>query len=79
MQEKLPPGANVLLPSKPPFWRDEDKRAIVFQIIALLVVIGVSYYLYSNTQANLERQSIATGFGFLDKEASFEIGESVIE
>jgi len=79
MQDKLPPASGVLTPTKPPFWRDEAKRAIVFQIIALLIVAAVSYYLYSNTQANLERQSIATGFGFLDKEASFEIGESLIE
>lgn len=68
-----------LRPSAVPFWRDPDKRAIVFQVAALLLVAFVSYYLFSNTQANLERQSIATGFGFLDKEASFEIGESVIE
>ena len=38
----------------------------------------MGYYLVSNTLANLERQAIATGFGFLEKEASFEIGESVI-
>ena len=68
-----------LLPSAVPFWRDPDKRAIVFQIVALLLVAVVSYYLFSNTQANLERQSIATGFGFLDKEAGFEIGESLIQ
>ena len=68
-----------LLPSEVPFWRNPEKRAIVFQVVALLLVAVVSYYLYSNTQANLERQSIATGFGFLEKEASFEIGESVIE
>jgi general L-amino acid transport system permease protein len=67
-----------LLPSAVPFWRDPDKRAIAFQIVALLLVALVSYYLFTNTQANLERQSIATGFGFLDKEAGFEIGESVI-
>ncbi|MGK2905471.1 MAG: amino acid ABC transporter permease [Desulfuromonadales bacterium] len=67
-----------LHPSAAPFWRDPDKRAIVFQIVALLLVALVSYYLFTNTQANLERQSIATGFGFLDKEAGFEIGESVI-
>ncbi len=68
-----------LRPSAAPFFRDPEKRAIIFQVVALLLVALVSYYLYSNTQANLERQSIATGFGFLDKEASFEIGESVIE
>ncbi len=63
---------------KPPFWRDAEKRAIFFQIVALLSVGGVSYYLFSNTQANLARQSIATGFSFLGREASFEIGESLI-
>lgn len=67
-----------LHPSTVPFWRDPEKRAIVFQVVALLLVAFVSYYLFSNTQANLERQSIATGFGFLDTEAGFEIGETVI-
>ena len=79
MNEKLPQNTGVPMPSAVPFWRDSEKRALIFQVAALLVVVLVSYYLYSNTQANLERQSIATGFGFLDKEASFEIGESLIE
>ena len=61
-----------------PFWRDPAKRALVFQVAALLVVLLLGYYLFSNTQANLARQSIATGFGFLHQEASFEIGESII-
>ena len=61
-----------------PFWRDAGKRAILIQVIALFIVGGASYYLFSNTQANLARQSIATGFGFFGKEASFEIGESLI-
>jgi len=64
---------------KVPFWRDPDKRAVIFQVVALAVVLSIGYYLFSNTQANLQRQSIATGFGFLDREAGFEIGESVIE
>lgn len=74
-----PTTAHNLRPGGVPFWRDPDKRAIVFQVIALLGVAFISYYLFTNTQANLERQSIATGFGFLDTEAGFEIGESVIE
>ncbi len=78
MPDKLPQDI-APVPTKVPFWRDAEKRAIIFQVVALLVVGLVSYYLYSNTQANLQRQSIATGFGFLDKEASFEIGESLIE
>jgi len=67
------------MPSAVPFWRDPDKRGQIFQVIVLALVIGIGYVLFSNTQANLERQSIATGFGFLQNEAGFEIGESVIE
>ncbi len=62
-----------------PFWRDPDKRGMVFQIVVLLLALSIGYILFSNTQANLERQSIATGFGFLHSEAGFEIGESTIE
>ncbi len=60
------------------FWQDPDKRAIVYQLISLGIVLMVGYYLFSNTMANLERQNIATGFKFLDKESAFEIGESMI-
>ena len=65
-------------PPTVPFWNNPEKRGLVYQLLALLAVFGVSYYLFSNTQANLARQSIATGFGFLEKEASFEIAESLI-
>ncbi len=61
-----------------PFWHDPDKRAVFYQIVALTAVLLTGYYLFSNTLANLERQKIATGFGFLGKEAGFEIGESMI-
>lgn len=61
-----------------PFLRDPAKRAILFQMAVLLIVAGVGYYLFNNTVANLKRQSISSGFGFLEKEAGFEIGESVI-
>ncbi len=61
-----------------PFWLDTKKRAIFFQFITLGMVGLLAYYLVSNTLVNLEKQKIASGFGFLHKEASFEIGESLI-
>ncbi len=61
------------------FWYDPDKRSVMYQIGAVCLFVFVAWYLVSNTMANLERQSIATGFGFLDKEAAFEIGESLID
>ena len=61
------------------FWYDPDKRSILYQIGAACLFAFVAWYLVSNTMTNLERQSIATGFGFLNNEAAFEIGESLIE
>ncbi len=62
---------------KIPFFRDPAKLAILYQFLTLAGVGLLSYYLVHNTLVNLERQSISTGFGFLDREASFEIGESL--
>lgn len=61
------------------FWNDEKTRAIIYQVITAAFVAFLGYYLISNVQANMERQSIASGFGFIQKEASFEIGETPIE
>jgi len=66
------------IPEKVPFFNDPAKRSIVFQLSMMLILVFVGYYLLSNTMANLERQAIATGLGFLEKESSFEIGESLI-
>ena len=65
--------------SKTYFWNDQKTRAILYQIITAIAVAWLGYYLISNVQQNMERQSIASGFGFLQKEAAFEIGESLIE
>ena len=78
MSKSALPSAGQAAPPHVPFWRDPAKRALIFQAAALALVFLTGYYLFVNTQANLARQSIATGFGFLGKESSFEIGESVI-
>jgi general L-amino acid transport system permease protein len=69
---------DTTVPEKIPFLRDPAKLAILYQCLTVLGVGLLSYYLIHNTLANLERQSISTGFGFFEKEAAFEIGESLI-
>ena len=64
---------------KVPFWLDPDKRAIFYQVFTFLMIGLLAYYLVSNTLVNLEKQNISSGFGFMEKEAAFEIGESPIE
>ena len=61
------------------FWDDQKKRALVYQLLALLAVIALGLFFYTNTKTNLEKQNIATGFHFFDQVAGFEISESLIE
>lgn len=63
---------------KIPFLRDPDKLAILYQLLTVIGVGLLSYYLISNTLTNLEKQNISTGFSFLEREAAFEIGETLI-
>ena len=56
---------------------DPNARAVFFQILVLGGVVLLGWYLVSNVLENLARQNIATGFSFLDREASFAIGESM--
>ncbi len=58
--------------------RDARFRALVFQIAALGAVLAVLAYLVSNAAANLEARKIASGFGFLAREAGFAIGETTL-
>ena len=61
------------------FWNDEKTRGIIYQVMTALLVAFIGYYLISNVQNNMAKQSIASGFDFLEKEAAFEIGETLIE
>lgn len=58
---------------------DEGVRAVIYQILFAGVIVFTVWYLASNTVANLERQNIQTGFGFLNLEAAFGISESPVD
>lgn len=60
-------------------WNDPVIRGWVFQIVVVGLVGLLAWYLVSNTIDNLERQKIASGFHYLDREAGFEIGDTMIE
>jgi len=64
--------------SRPPPWRDPRVRGIVLQVLFVAVIAAFFAFLAHNTIVNLRRQNIASGFGFLDREAAFGIGESLI-
>jgi len=58
---------------------DPNARAVLFQVLVLGGVVLLAWYLVSNVMENLARQNIATGFSFLEREASFAIGETLID
>lgn len=60
-------------------WNDRNVRAVVYQALALAAVAAGVWYFVDNTLENLARLGLASGFGFMDREAAFPIGESLID
>lgn len=54
-------------------------RSVVFQIIAVGALGFFFYTIVNNALSNLESRGIATGFDFLNQEAGFGIGLTLIE
>lgn len=53
-------------------------RKIAWQVLAALILIGVIGWLVSNAQSNLDARNVASGFGFLQREAGLPIAEHLI-
>ncbi|HET7851042.1 MAG TPA: amino acid ABC transporter permease [Pseudolabrys sp.] len=68
--------------SRPPrvaFYNDPKIRSVAYQL-ALCVVIGVLVYgAATNAIDNLERAHIASGFGFWNENAGFDISQTLIQ
>ena len=59
-------------------FKSERARGLLYQALLLAAVLGLGWYLVSNTLHNLQTRNIQVGFGFLSKEAGFEIAEKGI-
>ena len=59
-------------------WNHPTVRGVFWQIVLIVVVLGSGAYLASNAFDNLARQHIASGFGFLNREAGFDISEKLV-
>ena len=66
-------------PARPALWRDPRVRAIAYQVLTLVGVVAFAAYIIHNTIENLDRQGIASGFGFLNKPAGFGIPQTLID
>lgn len=66
------------LPSRPLPWNDPVVRSIVFQVVAVALLVWFFWTIFDNTLTNMEKRGIKTGFGFLDQTAGFGILMSLI-
>jgi general L-amino acid transport system permease protein len=64
---------------KVPFFRDPRLRAVAYQV-ALCALLGLlAYAAVRNAAENLARANIASGFGFWNTTAGFDISQTLIE
>ncbi len=66
-------------PARAAPWRDAKIRGIAYQVVFVAAVAGFIAFVVHNALGNIGRQNIATGFGFLHREAAFGIGELLID
>ena len=73
--------------SPPPQYAFRLKRALggragwggfALQILFVIVLIWIGYEIVGNARSNLETQRIASGFGFLQRNAGFDVSQTLI-
>ena len=60
-------------------WRHPRTRGILWQILAVAIVVAFTAAIVLQTATNLRTRGIASGFEFLGRAAGFEISRGVIE
>lgn len=59
-------------------WNDPGVRAILIQVVLLLLLAFLTYEIVVNTLSNLKSRNIASGFGFLSKTSGFDVIQTLI-
>ena len=59
-------------------WSSQKGRNLIVQLLMVAGFLGLVWWLVDNTVANLARQNVATGFGFLDNNTGFDINQKLI-
>ncbi len=58
-------------------WRSQAFRGLIYQLLAIVAIAGVAWFLAHNTLVNMKARGIQSGFDFLMQAAGFDIGESL--
>jgi general L-amino acid transport system permease protein len=60
-----------------PFYNDPRVRAVLYQLLVVVLVLLGGTVLVYNTIQNLDRLGVASGFGFLNRRSGFDIGQTL--
>ena len=60
-------------------WQSREGRSVIYQIVAILLVLALVSLLVHNTLTNLRLRGIQSGYDFLFQPFGFDISETVIE
>jgi len=66
------------MPPQIAFYNHPTFRAVLYQLALLVALLWFGYEFAVNARSNLEAQSLASGFGFLDNTAGFGVNQSLI-
>lgn len=69
-RDERPSGSSILY--------DPKVRGILFQVLVCVLLVAFIYWIIGNTVDNLRRSNIASGFGFLNGRAGFDISDSLL-
>lgn len=65
-------------PARASLVNDPKVRGLFYQALLIAALVFFGYFIVTNTVANLERQNIASGWGFVENTAGFGIIQSLV-
>lgn len=72
-------GLQETKPASTSWINDPKIRGIVYQVVVAVALVAFIWWIWGNTVENLRRANIASGFGFLNSRAGFDVSQSLIE
>lgn len=73
------PGTVATTPPKPPLIYNPKVRGIAYQAVLCIIIAFLAWAAVSNAVENLARAKIASGFGFWENTAGFDISQTLID
>jgi general L-amino acid transport system permease protein len=65
-------------PARSSFINDPQIRGIIYQVVVFFALVIFVWWIVDNTAENLRRAKLASGFGFLNERAGFDVSDSLI-